>query len=280
MKIKSLLAVALATTTLFSCSKDGENINIPSGENISVGLRIVQDNAVSRAEGAPVTGSTTVTLTQGHLFFHDGTVITKVTTITTAPTGATNGTNVNLTSLAGGTTENIVNVPNSSTNITIFCNMPAAANTAISALSAGSSVTDLKAIEIMVENMGDAAGGVANVPLYGDGGITAPVAPSTTGTATVQVGAIASRIEIGSITADPLSDVDDFDLEGIFVNNYYASQGVGGTLLPLLSPLAPKNNGGASSQYSAGSTAYPAALQPVYDAFSPLLSATGSPPGG
>lgn len=267
MKIRTIALTALAAVTFASCSKDsnGGDDNGISTATKSVAVKIGGNLDVSslgtRAESLPVTASTTVTFGSGHLLFvSGGKTITQYYTVTNAPTA---GTNLDIADLIAGYT--IQNVPDNSREVYILSNLPASI-TFFGTSPVGKPISTVKALPVNVREIGNAAGDVTQVPLYGFGAITESTPGADDWSATFNVAAIGSRVEIAKLTA--ASDLSNYQVDGIFVNNYYDEMTVDLTVKLGNPPTGDLINNGTedagNTKYVGGSTYYPSGL-PLWD---------------
>lgn len=243
-QFKVMAAVAVAgLTMLASCAKDNDKLQ--NDGTTSVGIQLLYDQGNTRAPGAAVSG--TLTATNGHIFFADaaGTINTHVGVGNTA-----GNVQISLSDLTTGEAV-ITGVSSQATKCYILMNDANAkigTATGITTSLKGMNIeTAVQLLSITVNNINDATGAVANVPLYGSGDV-APATGTTTGLkpytakVKVQMNALASRFQIGKITGvtktytDASSvvhnvTIDDFTVEGIYINNFQSTYTIknGGT---------------------------------------------------
>lgn len=266
MKLKSIIVAALAVATFASCSKDNGEFDggkVGAGTK-TVTVRAVQPDGVNvRAEGEPASGTVANFTKGGYLYFTTGTadnsVITKVMTI---GDGATSDTNVDYDALTddtpGADPVEIENVPGTSQAVYIMSNLPSGKTPAF---VVNNSVAALKKFAIDVADLMPANdGGVDKVPVFGEAAVVDGATADDNATADVKIYPIAARIEVAKLEGE--GDIESYKLEGIFINNYYTKQGVGG--YPAAGG-ALVNNGDNRILYKKGSTAYPATGLPLYD---------------
>lgn len=196
MKIKSFIAVALATAVgLSACSKE-ENKQQDNGETKTVIINI-SDGAKTRMGGAPSGTTGTVTFSSGTIYFADNqNVITK-----TVSTGAITSATANFV---------IEDVPSQSHKVYVVGN--------VGGLPVNGKIDQILNYGVLVNTQMGADNDVSVVALYGAEELDKSV--STHYTANVDVNPIAGRIEIAQFTAN-IPSVTDYKVDGIFVNNYY-----------------------------------------------------------
>ncbi|MDR1880061.1 MAG: hypothetical protein LBQ78_03940 [Tannerellaceae bacterium] len=239
------VCAALFVVLLASCSSQEEENLVPSSEGNSVRIKITRSESPETRAGAAV--STPVGTTKaleikkgGHLFFVNASGnITKYVRVLGSSEGAgDNETTVQFTDIDNQEGGVIKNVPSASVKVHIFLNLPAAVSNQLIGKSSGPfSVIESNVVTAVDLTGGGIALGVDSVAVSGSGNLTA-----TTGNlggvdyaleAAFNLTAIASRIEIVQITTAPASNgyfIKSFDLTGIFINNYYPSVTLGGTL--------------------------------------------------
>jgi hypothetical protein len=223
-----LLAVSIA-----GCSRENET----AGEDQTVYLRVLATG--TRAVATPVTGKTT--LTTGHVFFTSGSgVITKTLEIGSTAYADANSTTVTTTQLDAGVP--ILAVPGNTSKVHVFGNVP---STVLTIPVVGESITTLLEAAIDVTTQHATNGDVSKVTLLGSGDIRATATPGQF-TADVDVFPVAGRLEIGKITGNS-TEIASFTVKGIYINNYYHSLGIDGTVLD---EDDLKNNGSASATYA------------------------------
>jgi hypothetical protein len=226
--VKRVMPLALAVTVgLSSCSteevfngNDGNGGNSlvddrGDGEVKSVRLKLSGKLPSTRAESGSVVTGTSVAFNGGFLLFASEQYnITKVMAITLNPNTLTD-TEVDITSLIDGA--DIQNVPGHSKYAYVLGNVPAE----ISAPQVGESLSALKDKAVLCASQSNISG----VVLFGGEEITLVNALYE---AKFDLAPVVSRIEIGKIEADASGDIKSFEVDGIFINNYYGEISLGG----------------------------------------------------
>ena len=250
--IKFFAMAAIAALALSSCSKEINSNNPADGKSKVVVLKVVQATGETRAE-ADATGAATIALGTGHVFFTDanGVITRKVAIVTTTP----GDDEVSLTSISNTSTgATILNVPSNTTKCYILSK---AASVDVSGVVVGDNISELTAKTVALADMTDATNNtVVNVPLFGEGEVT--VESETLLKTTVPVGALGARLQLTSFKGG--GDIKSYKIEGIFVNNFFAT-------MPLSKTLAAANAVDYASdyqQYVAGYNGYTSLVD--YDA--------------
>lgn len=220
---KGLLTMCAFAAAFTSCSKENNEIPNP-GENDTKSVFMKMDlPAVTRAVEQPVTG--TATVNNLHVYFHDGTDILKYVNVTAT-------TPITITNLTTGT--KIADVPASATTVTIYGNIPASAS-----LPTGGTVAALKNVELNITTQNT----IADVVLSGvDKTLTTwhtgdASVPYATGIADgdkyaeVEIAPAVARIEIEGLATTASSAVDAFNVEGIYLNNFFEKFNLGATVV-------------------------------------------------
>lgn len=250
MKIKTMMAAATAALLFASCSKDDQGETpVVVGESQSVTISI-QEEEVSRAIGAPEVVAV-VTFSEGQLYFANAAgVIRHIYNIhPTNPTNvndATPGTTINMSDI-NATGFEIKNIKGDVTEAVIVGNHTPIGLTA----TVGSNISGVKKKAILPGIQTNAAGNLTNATLYGAGTLTTPV-PATPEKKEVSMSLKphVARIELVDITGS--GNITAFDVEGVFVNNYYESINGDRSLI-----AAPKNHGqGGATIYGDNTGAY------------------------
>jgi hypothetical protein len=252
-KSKGFICVCttLLIVMLASCTSQEEDNNLEATDVGAVRIAITQDEDPETRGGAGISdkvGTKTLNIAKGgHLFFVNASGnITKYVQI--LPTGGDNNTTVGLTTLTEATGATITNVPSPSKKVHIFLNLPASINTGLGAVGAPFSAIQSKIVTAV--HLGDPAKfGVDSIPVSGTGDLTG----AGTLTATVNLTAMASRIEIVKISTKANSagvTIKSFNLLGIFINNYYPTATLGGTLGTI------QNAGSTTANYDATNTVF------------------------
>lgn len=251
MKIKSILMAALAVVVFASCSKsDGDGDTSVATGNSAVNITVKQGIPMGVRSEANDIGAAPISMGPGHIFFTDATGnITRHIHILAS--GATTADQVNVGDFASTVT--ISSVPNNTTGCYILCT--ATTTAAIGASEVNSNISTIQALTLSVSDLDDATGGVSNVPIWGTGSVTASGAGLAT---TVTMNPLAARLQVAKFTGT--NDIVSYQVEGIFVNKYFATMPISKTLLA----SALTDNGQVVTKYVGASTEYPATL-PLYD---------------
>jgi hypothetical protein len=119
---------------------------------------------------------------------------------------------------------------------------------------------------ISIESQADlTGGGVDNVTLYS--GETPITASGKTRAASVSIGAIGARIELGAIgfnnAGANAGKVTGFQIDGIFINNYYPEIAVMGEASTPVIAHMPANANAAIKAFAEGSAEYPANIKSI-----------------
>jgi hypothetical protein len=251
---RTLIPVLAAALGLAGCSTEEVlDRNLPNGGEAgaagkndlkSVTLSLTGNSVSTRAKDGSVAATQAVTYNGGYLLFvSDQNYITKVMTITTG-TNVHDDSSVDISLLAGQDGEEIGDVPGHSTSAWIVGNLPAN----VAAPAVGGSLTLLKQEIVSFSSQGDIDG----VTLFGGNSF---VNENGKQTARFSLAPLVARIEIKKIEALTGSDVESFTVNGIFINNYYASVSLEG-----ISPAAAVRNTD-ENDFLKNSTAYPDAAE-------------------
>lgn len=220
--LKSALIACMAFMAgLAGCSKDlpGE---IGNGEK-TVRIQIPR-SAVTRAAGQHVAEKTTVVVNDAAIYFTSaGGNIMETVLVDCSETPAEGA--VTMAALEAGV--EFTNLPGSITAVYVVANSPVAyAQTNVSAFAAADAITLASQADI------------EDVALYGMNTLGAPVTPATPTTnakysVEITIAPVVARFEIGSIAANwnkggMVSTVTAFDLDGIFLDNYYTTMSFDG----------------------------------------------------
>lgn len=255
MKMKSIMALAMgAVLTLASCSKD-ENTNSTEKVEEQTVVMTIKRGDITRAEGANVGNGTSIAFASGKLYFTDANgIITKVLDVVTS--GGSNTSQIDVMATGAQT---IPGVPSNTRKVYIVGNVGSGLPT-----SPGGNISAVKDMLITIGSQYDAAGAVANAALYGQD--EAMVTSGSPYTAAVTVNPIAARIEIDKFTGTSTvaGALTAYQVDGIFVNNYYSKIKLQGAKSGAASPAddlvynGTEADGQNPAIYLAGSTAYPA----------------------
>lgn len=218
---KSFLTMCALAATFAACSNENDVPNVEKGSK-SVFMKMDLP-AVTKAIESPVTG--TATVNNLHIYFHDGTDILKYVNVTAT-------TPITITNLTTGT--KITDVPASATTVTIYGNIPASAS-----LPTSGTVAALKNVELNITTQNT----IADVVLSGvDKTLTTwhtgdAAVPYATGIADgdkyaeVEIAPAVARIEIEGLATTASSAVDAFNVEGIYLNNFFEKFNLGATVV-------------------------------------------------
>ena len=212
LSVFTMVAMAAAFT---ACSNDDIEVpDVKNGEARSVFMKL-ELPTLTRSTEPPVASGTVATVSNLHVYFHDGTSILKYVNATTT-------TPITIANLTTGT--QITDVPAAATTVTVCGNIPAGTS-----LPTGGTVAALKAVQLEITSQS----AVADVVLSGDdkplqtwttGSPALPYAPGITDGdkyAEVEIGPAVARVEIEGLATTASSAVDGFTLEGIYVNNFF-----------------------------------------------------------
>ncbi|MCD8229923.1 MAG: hypothetical protein LUD70_22300 [Bacteroides ovatus] len=222
LSVFTMVAMAAAFT---ACSNDDIEVpDVKNGEARSVFMKL-ELPTLTRSTEAPVAPGTVATVSNLHVYFHDGTSILKYVNATTT-------TPITIANLTTGT--QITDVPAAATTVTVCGNIPAGTS-----LPTGGTVAALKAVQLEITSQS----AVADVVLSGDdkplqtwtaGSPALPYAPGITDGdkyAEVEIGPAVARVEIEGLATTASSAVDGFTLEGIYVNNFFEKFNLAGTVV-------------------------------------------------
>jgi hypothetical protein len=238
---KTIATLSVATAMLAtSCDKesvvDGGNGDGTTSVRISFSM---PDPAKTRAEGDGAATGVEATFQPGHIFFVTGSgmIDTHVTIGKSTPvSGVTNFTVAELT-----TDKNVVveGVSSSATKCYILSNDIASqigSATGITSNLKGRNISQVLKMQIAVNNMNNNPSTIANIPMYGvgdvdvdDAGTTAVGGKAYTATVEVAINSLASRIQIGKLSArdytpagsSDVVKIKSFTVAGIYINNTY-----------------------------------------------------------
>lgn len=220
--MKKILLIALAATTLLSCSKENDSV-VPDQtgtKNVSLSIARMTTKAVSDPD---VADKTYTAVEDGVIYFFDkddAKVFTRILT-----TGE-------LTALSSDDHKDaviVVAVPQSATSIVMIANYKASTANEYSAIIA-TTKTEISQIAIAVGSQ--MSTGVEKVILSGAAKITDVDANATppTAAADITITPIVSRLEVAGIAAKHASEgqvatgeINSFRLLGVFIPNYYAT---------------------------------------------------------
>jgi hypothetical protein len=212
MKIKALLAVAIAAVTFASCSKEEGADNNKAGELARVTINMEQPG--TRATGA-TQAAQAVSFTSGYVYFVDND--SKITNIfrlvSGTPTPDTNEIKI-------GTSMTFDEVSGNSQHVYIFGNIPA------QTAAVGANISTVANAAVNVKTQTDDVDDSTLDNYYLFGKTATPINHNgANSTASVTVKPIGSRIEIGELKAvdkaGQTENVTAFRVDGIFINNTY-----------------------------------------------------------
>lgn len=273
---KTMAVIALsAIITMASCTKDNNAIGKDGGNDatpINVSIALTEKNAVFRSVAAPANVAT-VNFKDGYVIFVNNVgVVNKVTQIVSGSfadetagdkdAAKAVGTKAWLDDMKISGGSEIKNVPASAIKVYIVGNLPSG----VTAPALAENISDIKDRVIDFASQSNSEGNVADVTLYGDG-VTLTAHSSISGAkyAQVEVNAIASRIEIGSISySSATSFVSRFQIDGIFVNHYYSQMSLSGVVSKDIENNLVDDNAEANTVYSNSSAYTVAALYDYY----------------
>lgn len=227
----SLLAIATAMFGLIGCSKSDVTPIDEKEKAVFIKIEGGSDAALSRSDASPASEET-VTFNSGELYFTDAAgAITLVVSL--------DATAINKITDTGHT---ISNVPGSSTNIYLFGNVPSGVTLPV--LGYVKSVQD---VVYEVASQSNQEGSLKNASLEGIGNITYT---GDKGTSSFKIYPMISRIELAGMTAQ--GEISAFNVQGIFINNYYGEVAAKGA--PVATSLVNntkdiENYGGSANKY-------------------------------
>ena len=291
------LAAIVALSALMSCDKEDKKGIDPGGEFSRVKFQLSYGQG-TRAEADLVAHDELLVLQAGHIFFTEanGKIGLHVGIVETAGSGP-GAKQVVLSEVKNGEAV-IEDVPVSVKKCYILSNDALAkigGTGGITGNLTGQNISAVQAMTAVVPDLNTASGDVSSVPLFGVGNI-APGSGTTAGnkpydaSVNVQINALASRIQIKKLSgvvydykdasnADQTITIDEFTVEGIYINNYYPSMTVNSTW-----PQAIVNNGQTVANYaSTGSTTYASTGSGYKLSDNPALASTNkiaAPAGG
>lgn len=248
------LAVAALLMGFASCSNDDEKGGEDQGTPKNIFLKISNAAPTSYAQG-PAQGATTVGFTSGNLFLANA--AGRIVATYSLSSAATTGNNISLTDIKAGTI--LQDIPGNTTSVYVV------GNTAIT--PAPTTVPGLESQVLQLASQSN----VNSVNLYGFNSLTAPAGGNTYYTCDVTLKPTVARIELTDISAG--GSITGFNVDGIFIDNYYSKGNVGGTLN--VADLV--SNGNAAAGFTGSSPVYPASLSGiVYDWNATPLAATAN----
>jgi len=241
LKIACLIVLM---TGMVGCSNNDDLKTESDGEK-SVYVKMEQSSIRKSAE--PVPDDTEVVFNKGTLYFAttDG-QITKQMTITEEPS---DDNNINMADIKVG--YEVKNIPAHTKYVHIVGN-----HDALPASPKNISVITSTPVTVQMQK-GD-AGGIEKATLYNSSVSELVLESENKYKATVELMPHASRIEIADVTAQ--GDINEFQLDGIFVNNYFRQIQID----RVTSQADLVDNGSEANNYIGDQEPYPSTL-PLYD---------------
>lgn len=255
-KFSYLTLSVMALLLVFSgCSNSEDGETVDNTKAKSVLLKLGKSTPTTHSVGAPIVDGDDVILHSGNLYFVNASgAILKHYTITSSQPSATN---INMTDALAGTP--ITNLPGNTDRVYVVGNT--------SGLPTSGNISTVQDFLSQVTSQHD----IEDVNLYGSGGLVPPISPLTAYTCTVDLKPTVARIELTDITAASTSVITGFDVDGIFVDNYYSQASVGGSVD--VDDFV--ENGAFAAKFNNLTTQYPVGLKPaIYDFYDPALSAS------
>lgn len=266
-KYAILMAVAIVLG-FSSCSSDDENGGGTDNSQLKSVFLKISNGPVTYSEGGSVVDDSAVTFTDGQLFFVNGSgAILDKYTISSA---ATAGNNINMADITTGTGVSLSNLNGGILAVHIIGNVPTGVDLTNGGIN--TNIDQVKATALSVTTQGD----ITDVSLYGTKTLT--YVSGVQYKAEVDLKPIVARIELKGISAG--GAIDGFQVDGIFVDNYYPQGRIDGTITS-----TPVNNGTTPATFIGDNTSseYPATLNPsIYDWYAsgmPTVSKVAAPTG-
>ncbi len=224
----ALVACVALTTMLAGCSKEQ---GVDSTGNLkTVSIKISRGD-ITKAPGLHVENGDEVIMSEGALYFTEGTKITRMYSIVPGNDATIEDGTVGIDALSEGLP--FVNLPEVVSDVYFVANSPIGYNVA--------DITEFHAVTVAdLGNQRD----VADVAIYGTSNglqnhIVGEDGANDTYTASIEAKPIVARFEIGSIVGNYPNDIEDptnpaasrivtYDLLGIYVDNYYTNTGLNG----------------------------------------------------
>lgn len=246
------LVIAALLIGFSSCSKDDVTKGGTENDAKSVFLKISNAPVTYAAGAHQANGS--LSFSSGHLYFTDdaGTIL-RYHSVGDKDAGA----DFNMSELSSGSGKEITELPSTVAAVYVVGNTQDLPNK-----------TNISAVKAHMLNVASqvqvTAGNIVN--LYGENTKLTQVGETNSYNATVNIAPTVARIELFDITAT--GGVTSFKVAGIFVDNYYATASVDGTISSAL-----VYNGADALKFSDNSTSYPKSLTPsIYDWYSKRLA--------
>ncbi|GHV52699.1 hypothetical protein FACS1894181_15990 [Bacteroidia bacterium] len=249
----SMMAAFIAAMGFTSCVEEEV---IPQGQEVSqkdksVRLTISTNVPSTRSEETPANAQP-VDFKGGWLFFTSAQGnITKVMAITNSASGATS---VDINDLTQQDGAEIKDVPSHSVKAHVIGNLPNGKTTP----TVGADISTIMNNVITVQEQGN----ITELTLFGEGNIIPSQAHANQMEAKLILTPIAARIEVGKMT-ETGGVITSYQVDGIFINNYYPDALLSGTVNTTEKKLGEQN---ADANFAGGSTEYPSALEGIlYD---------------
>ncbi len=253
--LKTVAAVAFAAMmTMASCNKDTGGLDGSEEGTTSVKIQVTYPrNAGTRALGDKVTDGTLLTLKPGYIFFCNATGLID-TRVEIIATGTAADGQVTLADINAGEAV-IEGVSSGAKSCYIISNIPAAV---ASTLATETNINAVLAKTLAVGDINSANGSVDDVAMYGMGTVSADidvtggVGTPYTASVKVEIDALASRLQIGKISAVASGTganevvITDFTVEGIYINHAWSEMTLGSVLA-----ATPQIDNGMNGDYSA-----------------------------
>ncbi|MFV0418895.1 MAG: hypothetical protein ACK5KT_09220 [Dysgonomonas sp.] len=257
MKTKFSKLTILVTFLLLGLSNCSNNEEIDGGgsnEAKSIYLKITSESPLTYGDGVPVSNATPVVFSSGYLYFTNASgAILAYYTLTSSDTDIdTGGTNIKLGDIQLGKT--ISNLPGQVSAVHVVGNS--------SGLPTTGNISAVKAVALQASSQGT----LSSVNLYGTNTLT--LVSGNNYTCAITLKPTVARIELTNITSSGV--ITGFQVDGIFIDNYYSQATVGGTVV--VGNLV--NNGSVAATFTDNSLAYPTAAKTfLYDYYSSGLIA-------
>lgn len=246
--LAGMLAMIL---TVSGCVKSGHNtsdVKLTNNVVLKVAIPAVD---VTRGEGDRVR-SDAVTLAEGHILFADASgVIRRYVQVKNSASGVDE---VSLSDVRSSSGATVTGVPTSVDKCYIFANVPSSVS--VSVTEGMTKISDIQALTMAVGDMADASCGVSKVPQWGEGAVGYDAVQSKY-TTEVRLEAMGARLQVVKLSAKASGGktIKSYRVDGIFVNNFFASTPVGYDLIP--SDITDNKSdaakyGGASNIYTSG----------------------------
>jgi hypothetical protein len=247
MSSKRVIIAAMAVVIgLTGCSTEtiiddmGNNGSEMKSDVKNVTLKVGNLSPATRSEGSSIAAQEKVQFNNGWvLFVSQQENVTKVMEITTSTT-TLDAHQVDISLLTQTDGVEILDVPGHSKYVYVIGNLPGG----ITAPAVGANMTKLKQSLISSTSQGD----ISNVTLFGGDEIKDENQKLV---ARFSLSPVVARIEIAEILTKDSGDITSFDIDGIFINNYYEHTTLDGN-----APADVINNT-ATSDFVEGSAAYP-----------------------